>query len=130
MAGTSLKPLCNPQKKKGYSPTIGLVRRQPKYPRLILGPVWGAEARQGYFSKGLELQKNSKESSIIAYLRYEDFEPSYVQLTLGQRHLEVKGLAIRSIKSLVLREYRKYWKRIILNAQVQYKKYKGVYLDE
>lgn len=123
------KPLCNPQRKKGYSPTIGLRRRQIRYPRLILGPI-SEQVRKDYYSRALQLWKNKKEFETIGVVRYENYEPWYVRLALRQKMLVVKGMELRAIKALVLREYRGYWRAIIAEAQKNYKKYKGVYLDE
>lgn len=123
------KSLCNPQRKKGYSPTLGLRRRQLKYPRLILGPI-AEQVRKDYYSRALQLWKNKKEFETIGVVRYEHYDPCYVRLALRQKMLVVKGMGLRAIKSLVLREYRSYWRAIITEAQKNYEKYKGVYLDE
>lgn len=124
-------PLCNPQRKGGYSPTLGLRRRQFRYPRLVLGIAeYQMHGRKDQFSRGLLLWRNKKEYEIIASVEYENYDPQFVKLNLGQKMIDVKGLSIRSIKSLVLRQSRKYWREIISNAQQNYKKFKGVYLDE
>jgi len=86
--------------------------------------------RKDQFSRGLLLWRNKKEYEIIASVEYENYDPQFVKLNLGQKMIDVKGLSIRSIKSLVLRQSRKYWREIISNAQQNYKKFKGVYLDE
>lgn len=121
--------LCNPQKKGGYSPALGLRRRQPKYPRLILGPTTD-QAREGYYTRALQLWKNKKEFETLGVLRYENHEPWYVRIVLGQKMLMVKGIELRAIKSLVLRECRGYWRSMIAEAQKNYEKYKGVHIDE
>lgn len=123
------KPICNPQRKKGYSPTLGLRRRQIRYPRLILGPTTD-QVRKDYYSRALQLWKNKKEFETIGVVRYEHYDPWYVRLTLGQKMLNVKGMGTRAIKALALRECRGYWRSIITEAQKNYEKYKGVYLDE
>ena len=122
------KPLCNPQRKKGYNPTLGLRKRPVKYPRLILGPV--SDQSKYNHTRALQLWKNKKEFETIGIIRYENYDPWYVKLSLGQKMLKVKGMELRTIKSLVLREYRSYWRALIASAQKNYEKYKGVHIDE
>lgn len=123
------KPLCNPQRRQGYSPTIGLKKKPVKYPRLILGLATD-QAREGYYTRALQLWKNKKEFETLGVLRYENHEPWYVRIVLGQKMLMVKGMELRAIKSLVLRECRRYWRALIFEAQKNYEKYKGVHIDE
>lgn len=123
------KSICNPQRKRGYSPTIGLRKRQPKYPRLILGPSSDQFYKSAY-TRALQLWKNKKEFETIGVIRYENYDPWYVKLSLGQKILKVEGMELRAIKSLVLREYRSYWRAMIASAQKNYEKYKGVHIDE
>lgn len=123
------KPLCNPQRRQGYSPTIGLKKKPVKYPRLILGPTTD-QVRKDCYSRALQLWKNKKEFETIGVIRYENYDPWYVRLSLGQKTFAVGEMSLRAIKTKALRECRSYWRAMIADAMKNLEKYKGVRIDE